>query len=155
MEIKSKFRKLFWVRIGLGFLVFVAVLYLCLIFIFRGAPVLKKPLFIVILIFLSFLFYAALDLFKIFKLIVNDEGIEKILLISKRKQYVLFKDITGIKKERIRMRTKSGQLTDGYNVSILQLVNKKTLVISPDYFENYNEIMLSIKSNLEDAKKTN
>lgn len=148
MQIESKFRKLFWVRIVIGFLAFMAVLYLCLIFILKDLKILKNPIFIGALIFLSFLIYVAIDLFKIFKLIITEEGIEKCFLISKRKEYIVFKDIISIKKERSRMRTKSGELTDGYTVSILQLVNKKILVISPDNFENYNDIMLAIKSNL-------
>jgi hypothetical protein len=149
MQVKSKFRKLFWVRIGIGFIVFLVILYLCLIFILRGFQVLKNPLLIAAFIFLSFLIYAALDLFKIFKITVTDKGIEKNMLISGRKEYIPFAVIIGVKKEKIRLRTKSGDLTDGYTVSILKLENNKSLVISPDNFENYKDIMLAIKSNLE------
>lgn len=149
MQIESKFRKLFWVRIGIGFLTLIITLYICLNSISQYSSLLKNPIFLVSIIFISFLLYVSLDLFEIFKLIITDKGIEKILLISKRKQFIPFKDIIGIKKHKIRMRTKSGNLTDGYSVSILQLVNGKTLIISPDNFENYNDIMLVIKNNLE------
>ena len=149
MQIESKFRKLFWVRIAIGFLVLVATSYLCLISISKYSQLIRNPVFIGTFIFISFLIYASLDLFKIFKLIVTDQGIEKILLISGKKQFIPFTSIIGIKKEKIRMRTKSGALTDGYTVSIVKLENNKTLVISPDNFDNYNDIMLAIKNNLE------
>lgn len=151
-KIESKFRKLFWVRIGIGFLVFMAVLYFCLNSISKYSQLIKNPVFIVSAVFLLLLlllFCAALDLFKVCKLIVTDNGIEKILLISGRKQYIPFADIIGIKKRKITAQGKAGPLTDGYSLSILQLVNDKTLMISPDNFENYNEIMLAIKSNLD------
>lgn len=148
-KIESKFRKLFWVRIGIGFLVFMAVLYFCLNSISQYSQLIKNPVFIVSAVFLLLFFCAALDLFKVCKLIVTDNGIEKILLISGRKQYIPFTDIIGIKKRKITAQGKAGQLTNGYILSILQLVNDKTLIISPDNFENYNAIMLGIKSNLD------
>lgn len=149
MQIESKFRKLFWVRIGIGFLVLIAIFYMCLNFILKSSQTLKNPFFIVGLVFISFLLYVALDLFKIFKLKITGKGIEKTLLISKRTRYIPFKSIIGIKKQKLRMRTKSGNLTDGYSITVLQLENNKTLVISPDNFENYEEIICVVKDNLE------
>ena len=148
-KIESKFRKLFWVKIAIGFVVFIAVLYFSLNSISEYSQLIKNPVFIVSAVFLLLLFCAALDLFKVCKLIVTDKGIEKILLISGRKRYIPFTDIIGIKKRKITAQGKAGQLTNGYILSILQLVNDKTLIISPDNFENYNEIMLAIKSNLD------
>jgi hypothetical protein len=52
------------------------------------------------------------DLFKVCKLIVTDKGIEKILLISGRKQYIPFADIIGIKKRKITAQGKAGPLID-------------------------------------------
>lgn len=148
--IESKFRKLFWVKIAIGFVVFIAVLYYCLNSISEYSQLSKNPVFIVSAVFLLLFLCAALDdLFKVCKLIVTDKGIEKILLISGRKQYIPFADIIDIKKRKIIAQGKAGPLTDGYSLSILQLVNDKTLIISPDNFENYNDIMLAIKSNLD------
>lgn len=148
MQIKSKFRKLFWVRIAIGFLAFIFTLYLCLSSISQYSQLRKNPVFIVSAVFLLLFLCAAWDLFKVFKLIITDQGIEKILLISGRKKFVPFTSIIGLKKRKITLQGKSGKLTDGYSVSILQLENKKSLVISPDIFENYNEIMLVVKNNV-------
>ncbi|MGE6355141.1 hypothetical protein ACQKCJ_14835 [Flavobacterium sp. NPDC079362] len=148
MQIKSKFRKLFWVRIAIAFLVFIATLYLFLNSISQYSQLRKNPVFIVSSVFLLLFLCAAWDLFKVFKLIVTDQGIEKVLLISGRKQYIPFTSIIGLKKRKITKQGKAGQLTDGYTISILELENNKTLVISPDVFENYNEIILVVKNNV-------
>lgn len=147
-QIESKFRTLFWVRIGIGFLVFIAVLYVCLNSISQYSELRKNPVFIVSSVFLLLFVCAGLDLFKIFKLIVTDEGIEKVVLISGRKEHIPFTSIIDIEKRKITMQGKSGPLTDGYSISILQLINDKTLVISPDVFQNSSDIILAIRSNL-------
>lgn len=146
MQIQSKFRKLFWVRVGIGCLAFIVTLYVCLNSISQYSQLRKNPVFIVSAVFLLLFLCAAWDFFKIFKLIVTDQGIEKILLISGQKQCIPFTNITGLKKRKITMQGKAGQLTNGYSISILQLENNKTLIISPDIFENYNDIMVVIKS---------
>ena len=99
--------------------------------------------------FFVFLIYVLIGLFSIFRINVTDIGIEKILLISGKKEFIPFTIITGLKNQKIRMRTKSGALTDGYTVTILKLQHGKELVISPDDFENYKEIIFEIKNHLE------
>lgn len=148
MEVKSKFRKLFWARTGIGCLAFIVTLYVCLNSISQYSELRKNPVFIVSAVFLLLFLCAAWDFFKIFKLIVTDQGIEKVVLISGRKQCIPFTSITSLKKQKITMQGKAGQITNGYTISILELENNKTLVISPDIFENYNDIMVVIKSKL-------
>lgn len=149
MEIKSKFRKLFWVRIGIGLFVFMIILNICLNSISQYSQLSKNPVFIVSLIFLLLFFIAGLNLLETFKLIITDQGIVKISIISGRKREIPFSSIVNLKKQKIRMQTKSGHLTDGYTLSILTLDNNSRLIISPDDFTNYNEIMTAIKSKME------
>ena len=153
MQLKSKFRKLFWVRIVIGFLAFLIVLFYIILSLLNNVLevtlLFKNPFLLAAFIFLAFLAYVALDLLKIFRLTITETGIEKTLIISGRKEDIFFTSITGLKKERIRMKTKSGNLTDGYSISILKLENNKSLIISPDNFENYNDIMLAIRDKLE------
>ncbi|MBW1655804.1 hypothetical protein [Flavobacterium quisquiliarum] len=149
MEIKSKFRKLFWVRIGIGFLLFIFTLYLCLNSIPQYSQLSKNPVFIVSSVFLLLFFFGALDLINVFKLIVTDQEIEKIFVISGRKEKIPFTSITSLENKKIRMQTKSGHLTDGYTLTILELDDNSTMIISPDNFSNYKEIMSAIRSKLE------
>ena len=77
---KSRFRKLFWVRIGMGFLVFLLVLYHCLDSLFRNTVhIMILPAFIV----LVFLIYMSSGLFKIYALTVLESGIELQMLLSR------------------------------------------------------------------------
>ena len=59
---------------------------------------------------------------------------------------VLISDIVKIETEKVVRQSKAGNITDGFNYSILLLKNGKSLEISPDEFENYNEIMVAIIS---------
>ena len=106
MEIKSKFRKLFWVRIGIGFLLFIFTLYLCLNSIPQYSQLSKNPVFIVSSVFLLLFFFGALDLINVFKLIVTDQEIEKIFVISGRKEKIPFTSITSLENKKIRIRNK-------------------------------------------------
>ncbi|MDR7370400.1 hypothetical protein [Flavobacterium aquidurense] len=139
MEVNSKFRKLFWVRIGICFFVFILGLFLCIRYILHSSSIIKNPVLIFSLVFFFFLIYMTIGLFSIFRINVTDKGIEKTVLLSGKKEFIPFGIITGLKKQKIRMRRKSGALTDGYTVTILKLQNGKELVISPDDFENYKK----------------
>ena len=50
------------------------------------------------------------------------------------------------------MSTETGKITMGYFESILILNTNKKILISPDNFENYNEIIKTIKLNRNNEK---
>ena len=104
MEVKSKFRKLFWVRIGICFFVFILGLSLRVRYILHSSSIIKNPILIFSLVFFVFLIYVSIGLFSIFRINVTDIGIEKILLISGKKEFIPFTIITGLKNQKIRMK---------------------------------------------------
>lgn len=115
----------------------------------------KSLVLIVVFGALLFLGYLSLDLLKIFKLKVSENGIKITFLITKRKKYIPFNSITSIEKEKVTLRNAQGNITDGYYISILNFEND-SLIISPDSFENYEELMIEIKyklNNLHDSIK--
>lgn len=59
---------------------------------------------------------------------------------------IFFTDILKIDSAKVVLRSKAGNITDGFHVSILILKNGKRFIISPDEFENYSEIMAAIIS---------
>ena len=148
MLIKSRFRGLFWVRMILGFIVFIAMLSFCVKSIFIDFDKTQIPILIGAIVALLFIIYLSLDIFKIFSLKVTEREIEKTLLITKRKERIPYEIITDFKQERIKPRNTRGQIANEYNVSVLKFGNGKSLIISPDNFENYKEIELAIKNNL-------
>lgn len=79
-----------------------------------------------------------------------ENGIEKTSLIFRTKQYIPYNSILRVDRQKARQRDTRGiNLTDGYHFSILKFENGSSLIISPDNFENYTEIMEAIKRNIE------
>ena len=78
---------------------------------------------------------------------------DKLVMLSffGNKTEVLFSEILKIDSSNVAMTNKAENSTDGYHYSVLLLKNGKRLVISPDEFDNYNEIMAAIirRRNLE------
>ena len=101
------------------------------------------------MVFLALLFlgYLSLDLLKIFTLKVSENGIEITFLITKKKKYIPFNIISSIEKEKVTLRNAHGNITDGFYISILKFDNE-SLIISPDSFENYEDLMKEIKTKL-------
>jgi len=144
---KSKFRNLFWVRIGMGFLVFGLVLYFCLDSLFRNIKdIMILPAFIVLL----FLFYLSSGLSKIHTLTISENGIEIQLFLSQRKRLISFDAIMGFEYETVRYRNRQGYISNGHKMCFLKLKNGERFLISPDTFENYDDLISNIKRNLNE-----
>jgi len=147
MKIKSEFRKLFWLRIGIGIFLFLSILSFCT-YGFLNPGQIKMQLLIVACIILLFLIYVSLDLFKVFTLKITKNGIEKTSLIFRTKKQIPFTSIFSIEKQKVRSRNTRGYISDGFTLSILKLDNGKSLIISPDSFENYPAIIEAIEGEL-------
>ena len=109
----------------------------------------KKPIFMVSAFLLVFLTYLSLDIFKIFELAITETGIEKINLINRKKEYFPFNMISSIQLEKVSYRNSKSQISDGHHLSILIFKNGIDMVISPDHFENYSEIISEIKRHIK------
>ncbi|TDD77573.1 hypothetical protein E0F89_08315 [Flavobacterium caseinilyticum] len=109
-----------------------------------------KQSLILAFVVLLFITYLSIDLFKDFTLKIMENGIEKTSLIFRTKQFIAFDSISSIGRQKTRLRSTRGiNISDGYHYNILQLKNGNTLIISPDNFENYTEIIEVIKSRIE------
>ncbi len=153
MVVVSKFRNLFWIKISFGIIVFLLVLFYCIKIIAVDFNKNSIPILIGGIVVLLFILYISLDVFKLFKLKITDSSIEKITLVNKRREFILFNSITSFQKEIITPKNTRGQIADRYDAYILKFENKK-LIISPNVFENYDEIIETIKSNINTNKKT-
>lgn len=149
----SKFKSSFWIKISLGIIVFLFVLFYCIKIIVSDFNKNSIPILIGGIVVLLFILYISLDVFKLYKLKITDSGIEKITIVNKRIEFILFNSITSFQKEIITPKNTRGQIADRYDVYILKFENKK-LIISPNDFENYDEIIETIKSNINTNKKT-
>jgi len=98
---------------------------------------------------LLFLTYLPIDVLKIFELKITESGIEKTYLITRQKKFIPFQSIEEIEQEKARYRNTRSYVTNGHFLSILKFKDGNSLVISPDYFENYLDLMLVIKGKIQ------
>lgn len=150
MQISSEFRKALGRRIVFGsFLFIIALIYVSFTFL-NSSPIAINPLSVIAFMLLAFLIYVSPDLFKICKLTITETGIEKTMIITGQKEFIPFETINYIKKGKIKLRNKGGaDISDGFHFSTIILDNKKSIIVSPDHFENYKDIITAIESKLE------
>lgn len=144
---KSKFRKLFWMRIAMGFLIFSAVLYYFLDSLFRNTIDIKLLFAFLALVFLM---YMSAGLFKIYTLTISENGIELQHLLWRDKNSIPFEAISSLEYDKVRYRNSRGYVSDGHKMCYIKLKNGKRFMISPDTFENYDQLILSIKQYLNE-----
>ncbi|MGE6355140.1 hypothetical protein ACQKCJ_14830 [Flavobacterium sp. NPDC079362] len=147
MQINSEFRKALGRRIIFGCLLFIITL-IYILYAFLGnkeSPI--NPLTVIVFMVFAFLIYASPDLFKICKLTITETGIEKTMAITGQKKFIPFETIYMIKKGKIKLQNRGGAaISDGFYFSTLILDNKENIIISPDHYENYKEIIMTIKN---------
>jgi hypothetical protein len=149
MVIESKFRKLFWIRIGIGVSLFLFILSFCIYALLNPDKTTKQG-FSLAFVILFFLIFLSTSIFQIFSLKILENEIEKTSLIFRTKQHISFKSISSINIQKTRFRNTRGvDISEGFHYSILKLENGKSLIISPDNFENYTEVVEAIKSRIE------
>lgn len=146
MELISEFRTLFILRKISGF---IFILVICCFLINIG---LKKNIWEVMLISLIILTASSIilknNIRQIYKIKVVENGILKIPVFQNKEELILFTDIKEVRLEKVDgMSSDAGEITLGYYESIIILNTNKKILISPDNFENYKEIMKTIKLN--------
>jgi hypothetical protein len=148
MVITSKFRTLFLLRKGLSFLIIDAICIVLISSFFQDGSYLETFFFGCILIFI--LVYQYMSFNSIKSLIINDKGITTISFLSESKKFFPFSDIQSIKTDwKDGMYSDVGQITEGYHETIITLKNGKTLLLTPDYYKNYDRMIVSIRANVE------
>lgn len=144
--ITSKFRDLFIGKIIFLAFVFTVMLTFSLMYIFKVNKV-ESQITVNLIIGLSIVLLLLLiyRIVVVMKVCILADRLEMLSFFGKKTE-IFFSDITKIEAEKSIQTAGGGNITDGYHYSILIVKNGKTLVISPDEFENYNEIMAAIIS---------
>ena len=121
MQIKSKFRKLFWIRIGIGLFLFLSILSFCVNGL-RNPDNSTKQVLILGFVVLAFLIYVSIDLLKVFTLTITEKGIEKTSLIFRTKKYIPFDSILNVERQKsVQKNTRGVNIWDGFHVSVKKL----------------------------------
>lgn len=144
--ITSKFRGLFIGKILYLAIVFTVMLTFSLKYIFKVNKV-ESQISVNLIIGLAIVLLLLLiyRIVVVMKVCILADRLEMLSFFGNKTE-VLFSEILKIDSNNVAMTNKAENSTDGYHYSVLVLKNGKTLVISPDEFENYNEIMAAIIS---------
>lgn len=154
MKITSKFREMFFFR---KIIIFSFVdLFLTLI-IYIGCESDSYLMAFIFLIILCFtLYYQYSDLDSVFQITVTDSEIEMVSWFSAKKIIVPFSCFNQIRTYRQSgySTSKAGQISNGYFESEIEYDNNKKLIVSPDIFENYNEVIGAIRERYNSLMST-
>ena len=154
MVVRSKFRKMYWVRVSMVMLVglFFSVQFLQLSQMENGQfNIQYAPFWIGIIIGFVLLF----QIYSIFTLTTFEVDNKKIVikyLFFNSKKVLLYDAILNIERLKVQQMVKSGPVSDGYHLTALTLSDGKQEIISPDHFENYDEIVQTIRFHLNKKK---
>lgn len=151
MRIVSKFRTLYLVREVFFLIIFLLIdllLSLLIYSLITDESILGAYFFIIVLIFFIYNQYSRL--ISINRISVTDEGISKVYLFSKKEEFFYFTKVLGMRTERVSgFSSEAGEISDGYFESVIEYGKNCELIISPDEFENYIELILAIRNQLD------
>ncbi|WP_140506216.1 hypothetical protein [Flavobacterium pectinovorum] len=102
------------------------------------------------IIFLALSIFFHIDkLRSVTEIIVLEKGLQKISLASQKTEFIPFSFMVNIRTERIQgSYSDAGQITTGYFESTILLENGEELLISPDQYDNYKEIVVAIRDKI-------
>lgn len=152
MNIISKFRTLFLIRKSIVF-VFFSIIWLSVFF--QGIHETEsQAVSTAIIMFVISAIFQIINLKSVYKIMISNEGITKAYIISRQSEFIPFSNIKNTQLNHVRGTwTDAGQITEGYYESVIILKNNKILLITPDYFENYKELIKVLSYNFTEFKQ--
>jgi len=146
MTIVSKFHTLYLIRKAIGPTLFA---FLSLLFLYQGFSLNNFfQIKISIFLFLVCISFSIINLKSIYKLVIEESSIVKISIFYGVKKYIALSSIKASHLDYIQgVATEAGQINPGYYECVLILENDKKLIISPEKFKNYSEIIKAISHN--------
>lgn len=153
MIIQSKFRKLFLVKILFACFFFFLVLFFNLKFLYENLSNFKDPFFVLAVFLLIILIRLGFEVLNIYTLKVSEKEIFHTILVTQKTTNFSYDQIAGINREKVPgQQTGRGQISDGFFRTVIVFNDGSKLIVSPDDFENYQELIFLINSNLDSFK---
>lgn len=150
MNVTSKFRQMYWAKNIVGFVagVLFAEMFFHISTMENGKLNFQYlPYWFGIIITVALI----IQIFYILTLetinVTEKEVTFKYLFFNNRK-VIQYEDIINTKRVKVQMMVKAGPVSDGYHSTILNLTDGKQEIISPDLYENYMDIVMAIRSNM-------
>lgn len=151
MTVKSKFTKLFKLKIYLGFF-FLLFVFLVLFFNLIAdliAHTYYKPILVllgIVLLIIAFFFWS---LFYVARLTIDDKGILNTTILTNKTTLIPYDVITKYKYDKVYAQSRGGNISDGYFVMVFTLKSGQLLEVSANRYENYHEIVHAIINKLD------
>lgn len=151
MNVTSIFRQMYWAKLIFFFitgLMFAAILFQVSIMSNGNLNFQYAPCWVGIIITV----FLILEIFFILTqrtITVTNKGVEFKYIFFNKSKVLEYETILNIKREKTQLKVKGGPVSDGYHLSVLNLIDGKQEIISPNQFENYIEIINAIKSNFK------
>ncbi|MBZ4034491.1 hypothetical protein K6T82_06920 [Flavobacterium sp. 17A] len=151
MKIHSKFRTLYLIRINILFILFD---FFCLSKFFGSFRTEDYKIALASVVFLAVsIFFHINKLSSVNEIIVSEKGIKRTTLASSKVEFIAYSSILRVEIARIQgSYSRGGQISTGYFESTIYLENGEEILISPDHFENYPELIVAIRDKV--AHKT-
>lgn len=145
MEIHSKFRTIYLIRINILYIIFN---FFCLSNFFGSFRTENYKVILGSVVFLTLsIFFHIRTLRSVNEITVSEKGITTTTLVSHKVEFIPYSSIVKVQTERVSgSDSDGGQITTGYFESTVFLENGKELLISPDYFDNYPQLIVAIRS---------
>jgi hypothetical protein len=153
MIIQSKFRKLFLVKILFACFFFLLVLFFNLKFLYENFFNFKDPFFFLAVFLLIIIIRLSFEVLNIYSLKVSEIDISHTILVTQITTKFRYDQITSIRKEKVAgQNTGRGQISAGFFRTVIIFNDGSELIVSPDDFENFHELIIAIKNNLDNYK---
>lgn len=146
--ITSKFRNLYIVKLFCGYLAAIFCICICLKFCDGTYPTKEKIAFFFIIVIICFTMAGSFDFLKLTKIILRKNDLEIQAFLGIRNRIIKYNEIVNIERHKIIQQGKAGQISDGFHLSEIILSDESSFILSPDKFENYNELIIFLRSNL-------
>ena len=147
--ITSKYRSLYKLKCCLGYIVAIICIIACLNF-YRPIYNSDKHIFatIFLIAIICMVIAGSLEISNPSKIIIKPNVLEIHSYFSLWKRQIEYSEIKIIERRKIIHYGKAGQISDGYYVSDITLYDNSRVTVSPDKFENYEELIQNIKINM-------
>ncbi len=146
-SITSKLRNLYVVKLFCGYLAAGFCIFICIKFINKTYSTNEIVFFFLVVIF-CLLTVGSYNFLNLTKVILRKNYLELQSFLGIRKRFIDYTEIINIDRLKAIQHGKLGKISDGFYLSKITLSDGSSFILSPDKFENYNQIIIFIKSNL-------
>jgi len=144
----SKFEILFLLRKSL----IPTILIIISIYIFfKSIMNFSFDIIIAFVLLASALFTMFFNFSSVCKIAIEKTGIKKVFILSGKTEFIPFSSIKSSRLEFIEgSATDAGQITPGFYICIFSLIGGKEFILTPEHYQNYNQLIRQISLNRSD-----